>query len=530
MNLPPTNQPGEERMRTLKERIQLAVEVTGLGTWEYDPVTHNISIDQQCRYLFGILPDEEATTERMLSVFNPEDLIRRQEALKSALAGENDGTYDLIYRIHPYGSDSTRWIRSKGKVFFTKNGTSYRLIGTMLDVTQQVLSEQLLKESEARFRLAADSTTAMIRMCNGDLKCNYFNKSWLEFRGRNAEQEKGSGWLAGIHPADKERLLLICQSHMAERSNFSIEYRLANKDGQYHWIADAAIARFSPEGFFEGYISTCTDIHDQKISTQELENLITERTHSLQHAVHQLEVSNENLEEFAYIASHDLQEPLRKIRVFSSRLLENKDSIDIATRDKYLAKITDAAERMGQLIRDVLDYSKLKDNAIPMAPVDLNEVMNGIAAEFELQIEDKKATLNIGTMPVINGIAYRMHQLFHNLFSNALKFAKKDIAPVISVTAETLSPEEVISYPGLSLQYQYSRITFTDNGIGFDPAFAEKAFQIFQRLHTRDSYEGTGIGLALCRKIVLNHQGIITARSGENAGTSFIVILPLAIL
>jgi signal transduction histidine kinase len=247
----------------------------------------------------------------------------------------------------------------------------------------------------------------------------------------------------------------------------------------------------------------------------ELEKKVKERTAELQR-------KNNELEQFAYIASHDLQEPLRKIRTFSELL---QKSLEEGTPvNHYFDKIQSSAARMTNLIKDVLNYSRLSNIDESFTDVDLNVILQNVKTDLELLIEQKKATISNQSLPVVKGIPSQLQQLFANLISNSLKFC--DINPHISINASLLSKDEIQLYPELHDDTSYIKLAFTDNGIGFEQQFSERIFAIFQRLNERKAYAGTGIGLALCKKIVGNHNGVIRAEGMLNKGAIFTIILP----
>jgi light-regulated signal transduction histidine kinase (bacteriophytochrome) len=236
-----------------------------------------------------------------------------------------------------------------------------------------------------------------------------------------------------------------------------------------------------------------------------------------------LEKSNRDLEQFAYVASHDLQEPLRKIQVFSELSEKNVANTDILVR--YLHKINSSAQRMTELIKAVLNYSRLSKAGQKYVSVDLNTIIDSLKTDLELAIEEKNAIINTEKLPIIKGVHLQINQLFLNLLSNALKFTKQ--TPVINITYRNLSAAEVNANTLLHTKEQYVEICFRDNGIGFDQQYADKIFTIFQRLHTNENYAGTGIGLALCKKIVENHFGSISVESKPGEGTAFFISLPV---
>jgi signal transduction histidine kinase len=250
-------------------------------------------------------------------------------------------------------------------------------------------------------------------------------------------------------------------------------------------------------------------------SSEELEKKVKERTAELQR-------KNNELEQFAYIASHDLQEPLRKIRTFSELL---QKSLEKGTPvNNYFDKIQSSAIRMTNLIKDVLNYSRLSNIDDIFVDVDLNFTLQNVKTDLELLIEQKKAVINCDTLPVIKGIPSQLQQLFNNLIGNSLKFCDKQ--PLITIQVSALSDKEVLNYPDLKPETSYILLTFKDNGIGFEQQFAERIFTIFQRLNERKVYGGTGIGLALCKKITENHNGLISAKGSLNEGATFTIILP----
>lgn len=259
---------------------------------------------------------------------------------------------------------------------------------------------------------------------------------------------------------------------------------------------------------------------------EELEYKILQRTQELQVYSDELARSNRELEDFAFVASHDLQEPLRKIRAFGNRIDDGySDVIDERGRD-FLKRMLNAAERMSMLISDLLAFSRVSTRGKDFTEVDMNNVVAAVIEDLEIAIEEADAQVDVGKLPVIQADKSQIEQLLLNLISNAIKFRKPDTKPVISIASR--EPEES-ELKGLHLvnQFDWATITIEDNGIGFDQSFAEKIFAPFQRLHGRSSYKGTGIGLAVCRRIVERHNGQIKAVSEPDKGAKFYMIIPL---
>lgn len=263
---------------------------------------------------------------------------------------------------------------------------------------------------------------------------------------------------------------------------------------------------------------------------QQLEQKVRARTIELENANEKLGVvneklvrSNNDLEQFAYVASHDLQEPLRKIQIFTE--MAEKSVSSQADSGSYFEKIHASARRMTELIKSVLNYSRLSKTGEQFEEVDLNEIIENTRTDFELMIAEKNGTIEHDRLPVIEGIPLQLNQLFLNLFSNALKFSSDK--PLIKIQSRILTPAEVQQNENLHERTRYAEIIFSDNGIGFEQQYADQIFTIFQRLHDKRSYEGTGIGLALCKKIVENHHGFIYAKSELGKGATFYIYLPI---
>jgi len=254
-----------------------------------------------------------------------------------------------------------------------------------------------------------------------------------------------------------------------------------------------------------------------------LERRVLQRTKDLQEANINLARSNNELEQFAYVASHDLQEPLRKIVTFIDRLNKLDEKTDSEKESEYLKKITSSAKRMSVLINDLLNFSRLGKEKEMMGMVDLNETVASVLPDFENIITDKKGEIKVEPLPVIEAVPVQMKQLFHNLISNALKFSNEK-PPKVTIASRTFE-ENGIPIKA-DAEKKYIHITVTDNGIGFKQQYADQIFQIFQRLHDQKNYPGTGIGLAICKRIAENHKGTIYAEAKENDGAVFHVILP----
>lgn len=262
------------------------------------------------------------------------------------------------------------------------------------------------------------------------------------------------------------------------------------------------------------------EIEEGKRSQEKISLLNKQLTENNLH----LKMMNEELDQFAYVASHDLQEPLRKIRVFSDKITTIKD--DDKEVEKYLAKISRSSERMQLLINNLLHFSRHSVNSADFVKVDLHQLVKEVISELDVDIERSNTQINLDPLPVICAIPELMRQLFYNLISNSIKFQSKDRRPVIKISLGNIDPDDSQIKEKYISGVPYYKISVSDNGIGFDAKYAEEIFMVFKRLHSYHEYEGTGIGLSICKKIVDKHNGYLTAYGDLNEGATFIIELP----
>jgi PAS domain S-box-containing protein len=409
---------------------------------------------------------------------------------------------------------------------FDAEGNLIEAVNMLVDITDRKHTEYALKESEERFRTMAEQAPDIICMSDAEGKTFYLNTRWAEFTGYRAEAGLGNGWQNLIHPNDKELALKGLQEALYNRANYNCTFRYRNKLNEYAYIKASFSPRFSATNEFMGFIGMLNDITQQENTKSILENIVEDRTRDLVMANAELKRSNLELEQFAYAASHDLQEPLRKIQTFSSLLQKNnRENLDESSID-FLNNITNSAKRLSVLIENLLNYSRISSGEDEFEKVSLKEILNTVKNDLELFIVNKNAVIRDELLPEIEALPFQINQLFQNLLSNSLKFSYPGKVPEIKISCRRLSGEEVFAQDDLQQNVPHYLITFSDNGIGFEQEYADQIFLLFQRLHGQSFYPGSGIGLALCRKIVLNHHGRIYAKSKKEMGTCFYIILP----
>jgi PAS domain S-box-containing protein len=403
----------------------------------------------------------------------------------------------------PGSSISTSFPKKDGNQVKTKVSLSkitvpekpHVLIYTFSDHSSSPAAPDLSKVSGASFITLAEASPAMIWMSDAHNMCFYLNKAWLEFTGSQREEEYGRGWLKHVHPDDLAGLIGLDKT-MQRKESFSCDFRLMRHDGVYRNIFEIGTPHFDVNGGFNGYMGSCLDITEMKQAQHDLTALNKE-----------FRRSNEELEQFAYVASHDLQEPLRMISGYVQLIEKNISRGEYDKLGEFMTFVLDGVSRTQALISDLLQLSRVNRKGKPFTKVDLNETVKIATAHLTTRIEENTALLSIPKMPVVNGDSFQLIRLFQNLVDNAIKFHTPDSKPEIKISVQDNNDHYLFGVQ--------------DNGIGIDIKFHNRIFVIFQRLHTRNEYEGTGIGLAVCKKIVERHGGEIWVKSQPGAGSTF---------
>lgn len=434
-----------------------------------------------------------------------------------------------------------RWLNIVYTPHINNEGNVIGVIVHATDITQSKKTEIALRDSESNFRSAVELAQLGIWSMNIKTGMTTLSERHAEIFGFEETLLSSEYVSSVIIDTDKERVskAFFDAQKPGSDGKYEAEYNIINaKNGREKVIHSIGQTYFDAAGMPTVITGTAQDITIQRKLQLALESEVNFRTTELDSALKSLQDSNLELErsnealkhsnqelaQFAYVASHDLQEPLRKIQIFAGLLKEGKSSMD---KETIISKIDFSASRMSLLISDLLAFSRLIEPKKTFKPVDLNKVVENVWNDFELAVEETKALITVDNLPVVMAAGLQMNQLFYNLISNSLKFTSSDRFPRISIKTQLVNKEYVSEFTDSALEADsYHYIIFTDNGIGFEKHYGKQIFEIFNRLHQQSIYPGSGIGLALCRRIVMNHQGIIFAESELGQGAIFHIFLP----
>ncbi|MBX3032716.1 MAG: PAS domain S-box protein [Bdellovibrionaceae bacterium] len=375
------------------------------------------------------------------------------------------------------------------------------------DITNRRKKENLIRESERRFRLMADMAPVMIWVTGRDQHCTWCNQCWLDFTGRTLEQEKGTGWADGVHPEDLERCLEIYGKAFEERRDFTLEYRLRRHDGQYRWLLARGTPLYDENDEFSGYVGSCVDLHDQKEAQETLRRTHDELEHLVQERTIALTSANHELESFSYSVSHDLRTPLRAIAGFSQALEEDYGKVLDQEALHYLRRIRSGTERMANLIDDLLGLSRISRTPMSRQELDLSAMVKEVTEELRAEQPGRAVTFVI--QPDVRAFADAglCLVILENLLHNAWKYTSKH--------AEARIEFGFFEQDGEKIYF------VRDDGAGFAMEYANRLFGAFQRLHTEEEFSGSGIGLATVRRVVHRHGGRIWAEAALEQGATF---------
>jgi PAS domain S-box-containing protein len=482
----------EVALKESEERLRLAQTVAKIGTFEWNIQTGVNVWTPKLEAMYGLPPGSFSGTQPAWeSLVHPDD---REEAVRQVGEAIEHGGFEGEWRV-VWPDGSVHWIQGRGFVFNDERGAPLKLLGVNIDITERRDSEEATRLLNERFEMAQKA--AGVGVWDWDIDTGRLEWTPEMFRlfGFDAVRDTASfdNWNAVLHPDDREEANAKIDRALKEHSYLDNEYRVVRPDGRIVWINALGHGEYDASGQPDRMTGICIDITERKRTEEDLKR------------------SNAELQQFAYVASHDLQEPLRMVISHLSLLSKRSgDTLDPKAKE-HVSTAVAGGERMRVLVDDLLQYSRIDSMPAEFASVDLNKVMEAVANNLHMAITDSKCALEVGKLPTVYADEKQMTQLFTNLVSNAIKFHEAG-PPIVKVQALRNNGEHIISV--------------RDNGIGIDPQYHDKLFKMFQRLHRREEYPGTGIGLAIAKKIVERHNGRIWFESEVGNGTTFFFTIP----
>ncbi len=494
----------EEALREGEERFRRAFDDAAIGMALVDPDGRFLRVNQSLCAMLGY-EEHELLATTFQATTHPDDLKNNLQYTRQMLAGERN-TYQLEKRYLHKNGDSV-WILLGVSLVRDASGAPLYFVSQIQDITIRKRMEKELRASQERFQAFMDNSPAVAFIKDENGRYLYANKMFEQrFRDRFDWRDMADAELWSTELVQQLRendLKVLTNDGPAEFTEM-----IPEADGPHPWLSiKFPIQGASGQKLLAGI---AIDMMKQK----QLEEMLTKQAQELAR-------SNVDLQQFASVASHDLQEPLRKVQTFVDLFLTDyAQTLDPQGRD-YLERIAQAAGRMRSLIKDLLMLSRVSTKGQPFVSVDLTQVVREVEVDLETRIQESGGRVEVGELPILEADPTQMHQLLQNLISNALKFHRKEEPPLVKVYRQHQPGAEP------SLETRRCCIVVEDNGIGFDEKYLERIFQPFQRLHGRQEYEGTGMGLAICRKIVERHEGQLTAKSAPGRGSTFVITLPL---
>ena len=520
-----------------EKRFRLLADSMPQQVWTADP-QGNLNYFNKAVFDYSGLSPEQIDRDGWIQVVNPVDRERNMKAWTEAITAGKDFLFEHRFRRH---DGVYRWYLSRAIPQRNEQGDIQMWVGTSTDIQEQKdfrseLEKQVkertaellelnesLRKSEERYHLMVEEVQEYaILYLNREGFVENWNAGAEKIKGYKSEEIIGKNFSNFYTAEDRQSHLPQTLLNLAAQTGRAVQegWRV-RKDQTLFWASVVITAVHNQQGAVIGFSKVTHDLTAKKSA----DDALKEKQHELEQKNAELEKMNKELQSFAYISSHDLQEPLRKIQTFASRIAEKeKENLSEAGKDLF-RRMQASAERMQALIDDLLAYSRTHTLQKNFEKANLHVIIGQVVLDLKEEIEQKHAIVDIEETCDAYIIPFQLQQLFYNLISNSLKFANPRVPLRITINSRHVMGHE-ITKDGLHNDTMYCHITVADNGIGFEPQYNEKIFELFQRLHGKNQFQGTGIGLAIVKRIVENHNGIVTAKGEEGKGATFDIYIP----
>lgn len=487
-----------------------------MGSMTWNLHTDEFTYSDNLFRIFGYKPKEFVPSVKKLKGFvHPDDLPDLEQISKKLLLKKKIS--ELSFRAYTKDG-SLKYIKGTGSVI--NFGHENMLVASLQDITEDVLLNRNLQLREAQ--LSESQRIGKIGSWEIDFLTDtilWSDETYRLYGYKPNEIKIDFETFGRVHPEDIEKLRAVIENSRTTGEAFEAEYRRYDKNNDLHYIYSKGNVRKDKKGKAVGMLCISIDITELRLKEQKLR----ETYQQLESKNLELEHSNAELASFSYIASHDLGDPLYKIQAFTERILLKEELSD--TAKDYFSRIIRSTQRMKSLLSDLLNFSRMTTDEVIFAKTDLNTLLEEAKISLSERIDEKKAVIEADNLPTLTIIPTQVYQLFSNMLSNSIKYSKPDVPPHIVIKASLIPGNEITDSRALNNK-NYWKLTFTDNGIGFEQQYEQKIFELFQRLHGKTEYSGTGIGLTICRKVVQNHEGLIEAFGQPNVGATFNIYIP----